>query len=82
MQQRIAVIVTATLISAMLAGPILARVPNRPAQTKDYLSEEEADKWYDDHSAGRRPPEHGDGGAHHQGAARRLRGGSAEQVRV
>ena len=53
MQQRIAAVVTAALISAILAGPILARVPNRPAQLKDYLSEEEADKIRD----ARFPPE-------------------------
>jgi hypothetical protein len=44
MHHRIAVIVSATLIWAMVAGPSLARVPNRPPQIKDYLSEEESDK--------------------------------------
>jgi hypothetical protein len=46
MQHRIAIIAAATLLSAILAGPNLARVPNpnRPPQTKDYLSDEEADK--------------------------------------
>lgn len=53
MRHRIAVIVGATLIGALLAGPILARVPNRPAQKMDYLSEEEADKIRD----ARFPPE-------------------------
>jgi hypothetical protein len=44
MRHRIAVIVAATLVSAMLAGPARARVPNRPPQLKDYLSEEESDE--------------------------------------
>jgi hypothetical protein len=41
MHYRMAVIVIAAWMSA---GPTLARVPNRPAQQKDYLSELEADK--------------------------------------
>jgi hypothetical protein len=53
MQHRIAVIVGATLIAALLSGPILARVPNPPPQKMDYLSEEEADKIRD----ARFPPE-------------------------
>ena len=44
MQTRIAVIGTAILTLAVLAGPILARVPNAPPQLKDYLSEQESDK--------------------------------------
>ncbi len=53
MQHRIAVIVGATLMGALLAGSILARVPNRPAQKMDYLSDDEADKIRD----ARFPPE-------------------------
>lgn len=44
MQHRIAMTVAATLISLTVAGTIVARVPNRPPQVKDYLSDEEADK--------------------------------------
>ncbi len=44
MQHRIAFILSTTILAAMLAGPILARVPAHPPQTKDYLGEEEADK--------------------------------------
>ena len=44
MQTRIAVIGTAILTLAVLAGPIRARVPNAPPQLKDYLSEQESDK--------------------------------------
>jgi hypothetical protein len=44
MRQRIAVIIGTALISALLAGPLLARAPNRPAQKMDYLSDDEADK--------------------------------------
>lgn len=53
MQNRIAVTVTAILISAMLAGAIRARVPNRSPQVRDYLSDDEADKIRD----ARFPPE-------------------------
>jgi hypothetical protein len=53
MQHRIAVVVGATLIAALLAKPIPARAPNRPAQKMDYLSDEEADKIRD----ARFPPE-------------------------
>jgi hypothetical protein len=44
MQRPIVMTVASTLISLTLAGAILARVPNRPPQVKDYLSDEEADK--------------------------------------
>ena len=44
MRDRIAVIVTAVLISVGLAGPIRARVPNASPQLKDYLSEQESDQ--------------------------------------
>jgi hypothetical protein len=53
MQNRIAVTATAILISAMLAGAIRARVPNRSPQVRDYLSDDEADKIRD----ARFPPE-------------------------
>ena len=44
MQHRIGIAVASMLMSLTLAGAILARVPNRPPQVKDYLSDEEADK--------------------------------------
>jgi hypothetical protein len=53
MQHRTAYIVSAALIGTLLSGPILAGVPNRPAQKMDYLSDEEADKIRD----ARFPPE-------------------------
>ncbi|HXA79039.1 MAG TPA: hypothetical protein VNV41_18040 [Candidatus Acidoferrales bacterium] len=53
MHHRTAAIVSATLLSAMLAGLAFAGIPNRPPQLKDYLSEEEADKIRD----ARFPPE-------------------------
>jgi hypothetical protein len=44
MRDRIAVLVTAVLISVGLAGPMRARVPNASPQLKDYLSEQESDE--------------------------------------
>jgi hypothetical protein len=44
MQERMAAIIAAILISAVVAGTARARVASAPPQLKDYLSEQESDK--------------------------------------